>query len=507
MQLLRFLLLCSSIALVLANTAHAKREWLIAADDEFQFYSNATKARTQSLYEELHDAREIFHMLFPKLKGLQGRQLRIVLCHDSKTMRELTPLFAGKPKDVGGVFFHDAEGAFMLVGNYGEQTRNVLLHEYIHYLTHGKGQYVPPWLSEGLAELFSTVSQDDKGKVKVGEPIESRVLRLREDGPMDFERFFKVTLGSPEYNSSDHGRHVFYAQAWALLHYFLFGHHDLGDDAFQRLLSMGIQTPVIDAESFKAAFGIDFGELQKRIRRYTRDGKYRVPTYTLPAEKRPAEIALRVASKAERNLIYGFVLLRSRGDTAAYPHLARALTEDPSLPDVQAFNGHLFFQRKNYEVALPYFQRAIELGSDSAWTHLYHARSLARKANPNARLEPGALDPAETTQVLTSLFKARERAGPFTPQLYHLIGEAFVSTRLEVTDKNIAVLFEGLKAYPDEERIAFYLAMYLDRTKRFDDALAVIDRYLARDLPGNSIKNLQTLRERVERNKARAASR
>ena len=76
----------------------------------------------------------------------------------------------------------------------------------------------PPWLGEGLASSFQTLEYDpDKGEVRVGEPPLD-LLRVAQNGPI-------VPL--PELLAAtkiDGDRTVFYASAWATVHFLMNRH-------------------------------------------------------------------------------------------------------------------------------------------------------------------------------------------------------------------------------------------------------------------------------------------
>lgn len=75
------------------------------------------------------------------------------------------------------------------------------------------------WLNEGLAEFFSTF-QYEKGRAIIGRPLEAQLIFLNQVAWLPLQAVLAAKMDSPEYNE-DFRNSVFYAQAWALVHYLL----------------------------------------------------------------------------------------------------------------------------------------------------------------------------------------------------------------------------------------------------------------------------------------------
>jgi Tetratricopeptide repeat len=87
-------------------------------------------------------------------------------------------------------------------------------HEYTHLVLRATPLQLPPWLKEGLAELYSTLEMDDRG-TQLGGPLRARLQTLRREAWMplaDLTAFSDASLQHTERGTAD----LFYAESWAL---------------------------------------------------------------------------------------------------------------------------------------------------------------------------------------------------------------------------------------------------------------------------------------------------
>ncbi len=87
-------------------------------------------------------------------------------------------------------------------------------HEYVHLVLRASNLQVPPWLKEGLAELYSTLRMDDRG-TELGGPLPARLDILRSRDWMPLEELMAMSdasLRHQERGAAD----LFYAESWAL---------------------------------------------------------------------------------------------------------------------------------------------------------------------------------------------------------------------------------------------------------------------------------------------------
>ncbi|MDQ8201551.1 hypothetical protein [Pelagicoccus sp. SDUM812003] len=494
------LLLGLSVLLLGVSTqGRAAPKWLVGQSDGFVVYSNDSARATRGVVEELRDARSLFEKLFPSFGARRSIPIRVVVCSGSSTIKTFSRLYEDKPTTFGGLFFNDFEGPTIIINTSGdwEFTRQTVYHEYIHYLTSHTNRYLPPWLSEGLAELFSTIEPRTDGRIEVGNPVPYGAQTYQENKPIPFERFFTVTRYSPEYNSRKHGRGQFYAQSWLLLHYLKFGETDLPETALGALVKRALLDGIVTETTLQETLGMDYDQLGRELDRYSRRGTFLRRIYELSQEERHFELDLRRASEGEVNLLIGSLLLYNRGPSEAYSKLAYAAQQLPDSPLAHAYQGYHALRQDQPEYALESFGKAVELGSESPHTLVAYVRSWIKVHDPSGSISRNLITKEDTSILLGHLFKARQIAGAFDKGLYQQIGAVWLRSKVEPNDKHMGALSEGLSVFPEDDLTAYYLALYFERAERYPEAKAMVDRYYPHSVSGEALQAYRKLDQRL----------
>src|SRR5690606_37406000 len=100
------------------------------------------------------------------------------------------------------------------------ERHDTAVHEYAHLLIRSMGlTTLPPWLNEGLADVYSSRQPAGK-KVRIGDVPPGRLYQLQNDKLIPMAEFLAVDRNSPYYSRKSHAG-LFYAQSWALTHMLL----------------------------------------------------------------------------------------------------------------------------------------------------------------------------------------------------------------------------------------------------------------------------------------------
>ena len=476
----------------------AKEKWFTGSVEEFTVYANTSKGVASRVVENLLEVREIFSKVSSDLMPKYRVPLRVFVFKDEATVGRFLPLSRRNRKDFGGMYTRDLEGDLMLIrGEFADETvRRLVYHEYIHFLMQHSGIRLPIWLNEGLAELYSSIELVGR-EARIGKPIEGRAIQLQRKKPIPFERLFRITPESPEYKSWRHGKGTFYAQSWALVHLLAYGKTDLPKEAFGELLNRVVSEPIVSEQTLREVTGLGFKEMEKRLNRYVNGMNYgflRMKRPELPSE---ATLELSRASEGEVDLIEGMLLLVLQGPEQAYAPLQHAYRNLPDSPEAAAYQGYYRFHQELYPAAVEAFEEAIERGSRSAATYVFHAATILRRDNPEGKRGTGIFDKKDTVKLLESLFKARE-LGERRPMLYHCIAKVWLSSEVTARPAHIKVVAEGLRLHPNDLRVGYYLAELLINIERYDEARIVIEKFLQMNLSEKARRSFEELEERIE---------
>ena len=296
---------------------------------------------------------------------------------------------------VRGFYQSSPDGDFIVLPSLKGDVMPVAAHEYAHLFFRRTGRRYPLWLSDGLAEYFSTVTPQRDG-LRIGAPPPERAralgfgVRL-----MPLERLFAVTRDSIEYTAPKSAS-LFYAQSWALAHLLVTDprYRDLAPAFFARLAR---DEPA--GLAFTTVYRANIDELGRDLTRYTLRGNYR--TTTMQVDALPA--ILSATPRASTSFEAGVVLASLLGANPARESQAQAAfdaLEQENRVDVQLLEAIALFdvRRQNLTAARPYLDRAIAAHSQLGRIFVYAAES--RRLSASATGDP---DPDDERLLATAL--------------------------------------------------------------------------------------------------------
>jgi tetratricopeptide (TPR) repeat protein len=258
----------------------------------------------------------------------------------------------------------------------------IVFHEYAHLVVSNVMRNVPSWLSEGLAEYYSTYEVSLGGREAVlGRPIAHHLQRLNETSLMKLEDLLNVGHDSPLYNESDR-RSVFYAQSWAMTHRILLGQPSRTAELFAYLEKVSDGTPPVQA--WRHAFGTV--NMDREMHEYVRRRVLQAVQYKFTEKLARFEATPAALPAADADaFLSDFLLQQDRLDEAS-ARLQSAAKLDPVNPRVQAVMGRLDIERSDYDAAK---KRLMSIGDTDDWLLAYSAAVGIVESAENTREAPG----------------------------------------------------------------------------------------------------------------------
>ncbi|WP_445365010.1 hypothetical protein ACJJJB_12745 [Microbulbifer sp. ANSA001] len=195
-------------------------DWYEVETEHFRIVTNDDATKAKELAIDLEMLRPVAREY---LKFVPDQQkLTIYALDDSLSFRGL---FSGDDsRRVIGAFQNTFYGSFAIVNLEGNRfypdnpARQTLFHEYIHFLSYGRDSFnLPYWYSEGVAEIFSTVSFSD-GEFRLGRMPASRVVGLNASNLLPLDKLLDAKKGSLSLKD----RTELYASGWMLTHWLFF---------------------------------------------------------------------------------------------------------------------------------------------------------------------------------------------------------------------------------------------------------------------------------------------
>ncbi len=281
-----YLVVVSTLTLLPDKAVAGDALWVEVRSPNFSVITDAGEKRGRDVALHFEQMRSVFGSLMTKANVNLSVPLQIVAFRNGKEMRQVAPLFNGKPTEVAGLFQGGQDRSFIMLDMSVEDPWSVVFHEYGHQLMNGNIPIeLDPWFEEGFAEYFSTIEVDSK-QARVGKIPKETYEILRQMGWMKVSDLLRVQVNSKTYNESGDHRTTFYAESSLVVHY-LYDNH-----LIPRLSiyfdSLQVQKKSVD-QSLQAALGMTTDKFDKALRDYLMSGRswyYAVPTP--PASFRPS---------------------------------------------------------------------------------------------------------------------------------------------------------------------------------------------------------------------------
>jgi len=458
----RIALLLFLLAAALASGRDKPENWLEVRSQHFTVVTNANEKTGRRIADQFERMRSVFHVMFPHLSLETGSPIIVLAIRDEKDFRALEPqvyLAKGQLK-LGGLFLRtpDKNYVLMRVDAEGEHPYSVVYHEYTHLLLSKAAEWLPLWLNEGLAEFYENTDIHEK-EVALGQPSRENILLLRENRLLPLATLFTVDTSSPYYHEENKGS-IFYAESWALTHYFQMKDyqaktHRLTD--YTELLAQ--KTDPVTAAT--RTFG-DLNQLQSNLEGYIRQGSFSYFKRSTSTDVDDTAFKVQALTAAQADAVRADFLAYNERVADARPLLDRVLQEDPQNVSAHETMGFLEFRAGHLDEARKWYGQAVKLDSQSYIAHYYFAA-----ISMNAGASPG-----DDAQVEASLRAAIKLNPSFAPTFDRLA--AFEGMRHRNLDEAHMMALTAVQLDPGNAGYRVNAANVLMQMDRGTDAVVVL---------------------------------
>lgn len=476
--------------------------WSFARAGGFDVLSNAPAADTRRLLADFQKFQQAVRLVWPMpVKPLAASSL--ILCGRDNKFDAFRP--ADTPKGdaiVPSLFLRNREQIALVVDLQTEQVTlndattlaltgassvdyqvdhyRQLYREYVLYLLSQGTSRPPAWLEEGLAQIVMDIDLSDRtliyGKIETykGEATGGSPLEAAEDdattasatvGEMPFNvvfqtrkfmplgAFFAIGHDAPEARTPL-GNNLWAKQAYAFVHFCLFGEDLRHKEALVTLVNRLAREPLTEA-LFKECFKTDYRGMEKQLRGYVLHTRHKYQKYDLKDTDRlaPNSIELADATPAQVGVLKGDALRLAGHPQAAYTEYRDAYRRGSRDPAVLAGIGALDSDPAR---ARKFTDAAAKAGVSRPSVYVTQARLRLDefRADPGP---DGKLTGNQLALVLSPLFKARNLPPPL-PETYATIAEAWALSSVAPKPEHLAVLDEGVRQFPRESALLYRVA-------------------------------------------------
>ena len=420
-------------------------QWVEVRSPNFSVVTDAGEKRGREVAMRFEQMRAVFGSLLVKANVNLPIPLQIVAFRNTKELRQVSPLFNGKPTEVSGLFQGGSDRSFIMLDMSVENPWVVIFHEYAHQLMNGnlKGEF-DPWFEEGFAEYFSSIEVDGN-EARVGKIPSDQYIILQQMGSMKIANLLRVQQNTSTYNESGDHRNSFYAESGMLMHY-------IYDNQLMPKVSIYLglteNQHLAVEEAVQKAFGMSTSQFDNALGDYVRAGRYRY--YKIPNPPNISSNTYTATAMTAENAkaVLADVHLHSRDyQDRAIGEFQDILKSDPENSAACRGLGYAYLQKKDFTQAAEYFKRASALDSTDPRVHYYSALLMMRE---NSQGNTG--DMAAMTQELETSINL----DPGFADSYALL--AFAESTTGDVPKAISTLEKAIAISPREDNYQLNLA-------------------------------------------------
>jgi tetratricopeptide (TPR) repeat protein len=285
----------------------------------------------------------------------------------------------GKLAEISGLFHPGWDANYIIMSSaWNQDPRPTIYHEFTHQFVESNLSAVPAWFNEGLAEFFSTFVGDDK-HASLGKPVPEHVEWLSYHGFIPLKQLFEQDYNPDFFTEVTRGG-TFYAQSWALVHYFL--STGLEHKAQMGKFLDGITEGLSVEASLQASFHKSLDNLQHDCQSYVASGRFNYSQVTFTNKFRVDDtVKVRPMSRGESLARLGELLAHLQEERLpdAEAHLREALRLEPESGVALMNMGTLLASKGQFEAAVSLFERAAASRREDPLLSYREARALLHR--------------------------------------------------------------------------------------------------------------------------------
>ncbi len=270
----------------------ADNKWTRLRSDHFELYSTAGQRAARDTLRMFEQVRAFFEkVLGPPSKPLP---VRLVAFGSAK---EFEPYRFNEYATA--YYTQTPERDYIVMSRAGADVFPVAVHEYVHLLTRGSRLDLPPWLNEGIAELYSTL-RPVGGEVVVGDIIPGRYRALLDEKWVPLQIILAADHKSPYYNEKNKAGNL-YNEGWALTHMLNF--HSQYRPKFAEV-TRAVASGQPSAEVLARVYGLPLEKIERDLQAYLRGSSFKAALFPMKFDRKVDEVASEPLAEFDVELMF-----------------------------------------------------------------------------------------------------------------------------------------------------------------------------------------------------------
>ena len=448
----------------------AQDKWTKVETKNFELIGSASEKEIKNVALMLEQFREVFKNSLGKIKLNPAAPVKVIVFKDEQSFGEFKPLNnEGKRIEwVKGYFQRSNDAGYIVLAAKSNEyeTYHTVFHEFVHYLMYNSpaAANFPPWFNEGLAEYYELFRIENEQKVTLGVANESHLRLLRENNLIPFENFFGIdnyTLHLQEKNSVG----LFYAQAWALMHYFI-----QNPERYSQLTKFVdlVSASKPPNSAFQEAFQANYATIETELKSYIGRKSFPV-TVEFLKNKIAADTSIQAfpVSEIEAKTILGDLLYQANRFGEAGELLSGIIKISPEAVQAHITLGLVRMKQKNFAEARKHLEKAIGLDKKNFLSYYQLASILSREDMSDFGFV--AHYNADLAQKMRGYLKKAIELNPDFAESYHLYAVICI-VRNEELDQAEEYLKKAINIQPGNLWFRIRQAEILWRRNEFSKA-------------------------------------
>jgi hypothetical protein len=516
----------------------APESWRYAAIPGLEVLSTVSATNTRRFVRDFHRLQQVVEIVWPAIaSGVPGVPVSLVLCGRGNQFDTFVPT---GPADAAtrptSLFLQDVDQAIIVVDYVADRfddrpiaagllapaaadpeqfdefsagagflTENDPFREfYLQYfrwvIRRGAGGEVPPWLEEGLVQLFAS-TEFSKDYIAVGRLRDSTggqrpdtfTVRLARQPLLGLEQMLArqrpAGLDAVTYSP----------QCYAFVHLCLHGRKGKLQPALLKLAERAAAEPVTE-QVFKECFGVGFREMEVMLRAHISYAAHEFVEVKSgrgqPGLEDPPAFAVREATQAEIGRITGEAYRLGGHTQRARLALAAPYVRGEHDAALLAALGVYACGADEPERARKFLEAAVQAGvaRPRAYLELSRLNLTAARARAGGRSD---FDANTVRGILRPLHVGHRHAAPL-PASYEMMAEVWAGADGVPAPEELRRLQEGAQLFPRRLRLVYLVAALTLRHGDPADARALVEHGLRLAGAGGHAQHFQALQAQLK---------
>ena len=341
-----------SAALIIPLTLAAETHWIRVKSDNFEMYSSGGRRAAIDTIREFEQVRGFFQQALggPPAKP---KPVRLVAFGSAKEYE------AYRINDFAIAYYQPTmDRDYIVMSHAGSDTFRIAVHEYVHLLVRHAGLELPPWLNEGLAELYSTLRPYGKGKILVGDLIPGRFEALLHEKWVPLPVILAASRDSPYYNEKDKAGSL-YNEGWALTHMLVLGNaYRPKSGNLLRAMSGSKDSAAVLSE----IYGKGIPQIEKELRGYLQRSTFQGLLVPAKLDKISDDIPVDTLAEFDADLMLSDLIYKPGKESAYQAALQHLIEMDAKRPEPYQGLGYLAMRSGHRDEGIEDFAKAFDRG-------------------------------------------------------------------------------------------------------------------------------------------------